>query len=214
VEDGKLAVSGRMDVEFERVCAKREGGFHRGYCVFEEGMARRQHAIGSARFRSEIRAVEILGKAAMRKHRRDAFRTARQQRGVVEPDATRSDKNCNERDRPFAHDVIPIDRPVASCPTIGLFDGMGQCRDREEAGKQRETADYGPPKKFRGGRRQRRNHYGCNLPNALVLAMRYVIVISAVTFFLIWDAIYNHGQYLDRTVREVTRAVQYVTSLV
>lgn len=44
--------------------------------------------------------------------------------------------------------------------------------------------------------------------------MRYVIVIAAVTFFLIWDGLYNQGRYLDRTVREITRVVNYVTSLV
>ncbi|WP_352681308.1 hypothetical protein [Mesorhizobium sp. M0184] len=44
--------------------------------------------------------------------------------------------------------------------------------------------------------------------------MRYVIIITAVTFFLIWDGIYNQGRYLDRTIREVTRVVHYVTSMV
>ncbi|MER9253441.1 hypothetical protein NKI59_16775 [Mesorhizobium sp. M0598] len=68
--------------------------------------------------------------------------------------------------------------------------------------------------KIRGGSQQGRNHYGCNHPYALVLAMRYVIIITAVTFFLIWDGIYNQGRYLDRTIREVTRVVHYVTSMV
>ncbi|MCT2578503.1 MULTISPECIES: hypothetical protein [unclassified Mesorhizobium] len=41
--------------------------------------------------------------------------------------------------------------------------------------------------------------------------MRYVIVIVAITFFLIWDGLYNQGQYLDATVREMSRIVRYVT---
>lgn len=41
--------------------------------------------------------------------------------------------------------------------------------------------------------------------------MRYVIVISAIAFFLIWDGLYNQGRYLDTAVRDVTRVVQYVT---
>jgi hypothetical protein len=44
--------------------------------------------------------------------------------------------------------------------------------------------------------------------------MRYVIVICTVTFFLIWDGLYNQGRYLDTTVREITRIVRYITSLV
>lgn len=64
------------------------------------------------------------------------------------------------------------------------------------------------------GPQQRWNRYGCSRPYALVLVMRYVIVITTVTFFLIWDGIYNQGRYLDRTVREVTRIVHYVTSMV
>lgn len=43
--------------------------------------------------------------------------------------------------------------------------------------------------------------------------MRYVIVICAVTFFLIWDGIYNQGSYLDTTVREINRIVRYITSM-
>jgi len=46
---------------------------------------------------------------------------------------------------------------------------------------------------------------------AIVLAMRYVIVIAAITFFLLWDGLYNHGHYLDVTVREMSRIVRYVT---
>ena len=41
--------------------------------------------------------------------------------------------------------------------------------------------------------------------------MRYVIVIMAIVFFLIWDGLYNQGRYLDTTVREVSRVVRYVT---
>jgi hypothetical protein len=41
--------------------------------------------------------------------------------------------------------------------------------------------------------------------------MRYVIVICAITFFLIWDGLYNQGRYLDTTVREMSRIVRYVT---
>jgi hypothetical protein len=55
------------------------------------------------------------------------------------------------------------------------------------------------------------NRYGYGRPHAIVLAMRYVIVIAAITFFLIWDGLYNQGRYLDTTVREVKRVVRYVT---
>ena len=41
--------------------------------------------------------------------------------------------------------------------------------------------------------------------------MRYVIVIAAITFFLIWDGLYNQGRYLDISVRELSHAVRYVT---
>jgi hypothetical protein len=41
-------------------------------------------------------------------------------------------------------------------------------------------------------------------------AMRYVIGICIVTGFLIWDAAYNEGRFLDTGVREVRR----ITSLV
>jgi len=44
--------------------------------------------------------------------------------------------------------------------------------------------------------------------------MRYVIVIVAITFFLIWDGLYNQGRYLDTTVREMSRIVRYVTGVV
>ncbi|MEO5756599.1 MAG: hypothetical protein ABIQ51_07055 [Mesorhizobium sp.] len=41
--------------------------------------------------------------------------------------------------------------------------------------------------------------------------MRYVIVISIVAFFLIWDGLYNQGRYLDMAVRQMAHAVHYVT---
>ena len=47
--------------------------------------------------------------------------------------------------------------------------------------------------------------------HTIVLAMRYVIVIAAIAFFLIWDGLYNHGYYLDQTVRETSRIVRSIT---
>ena len=41
--------------------------------------------------------------------------------------------------------------------------------------------------------------------------MRYVIVIAAIAFFLIWDGLYNQGRYLDISVRELNHVVRYVT---
>jgi hypothetical protein len=41
--------------------------------------------------------------------------------------------------------------------------------------------------------------------------MRYVVVIAAIAFFLIWDGLYNQGRYLDISVREFSHAVRYVT---
>jgi hypothetical protein len=41
--------------------------------------------------------------------------------------------------------------------------------------------------------------------------MRYVIAISAVTFFLIWDGLYNEGRYLDYTIKQVSHLVHAVT---
>lgn len=46
---------------------------------------------------------------------------------------------------------------------------------------------------------------------ALALAMRYVIVILTITFFLIWDGLYNQGRYLDIAIRDLTHVVRYVT---
>ncbi|MGX8007635.1 hypothetical protein ACVDG8_000795 [Mesorhizobium sp. ORM8.1] len=50
--------------------------------------------------------------------------------------------------------------------------------------------------------------------HTIVLAMRYVIVIAAIAFFLIWDGLYNHGYYLDQTVRQMSRIVRTVTGAV
>ncbi|WP_281406641.1 hypothetical protein [Mesorhizobium sp. B2-3-5] len=41
--------------------------------------------------------------------------------------------------------------------------------------------------------------------------MRYVIVIAAIAFFLIWDGLYNQGRYLHITVREISHVARYVT---
>jgi hypothetical protein len=52
---------------------------------------------------------------------------------------------------------------------------------------------------------------GSGRSHAVVFAMRYVIVIVAIAFFLIWDGVYNHGHYLDVAVKEASRIVRYVT---
>ncbi|WP_263495447.1 MULTISPECIES: hypothetical protein [unclassified Mesorhizobium] len=41
--------------------------------------------------------------------------------------------------------------------------------------------------------------------------MRYVIVIAAIAFFLIWDGMYREGRYLDATVRGVSHVVRSIT---
>ena len=41
--------------------------------------------------------------------------------------------------------------------------------------------------------------------------MRYVIVIMTITFFLIWDGMYNSGKALNSTVREAHRIVRMIT---
>jgi hypothetical protein len=43
--------------------------------------------------------------------------------------------------------------------------------------------------------------------------MRYVIVICAITFFLIWDGLYHQGQYLHTAVRVMSRVVRYITGM-
>jgi hypothetical protein len=40
--------------------------------------------------------------------------------------------------------------------------------------------------------------------------MRYVIVIAAIAFFVIWDGLYNEGRYLDYSVREMKTVVDYI----
>ncbi|MGP2492273.1 hypothetical protein ACTDI4_11675 [Mesorhizobium sp. PUT5] len=42
------------------------------------------------------------------------------------------------------------------------------------------------------------------------MAMRYVIVIVAFAFFLIWDGLYNQGRYMDAGVKGLKQAVTYV----
>ena len=72
-----------------------------------------------------------------------------------------------------------------------------------------KAADSRP--EFAGERDPRRNRYGYEPPHTLVSAMRYVIVIMAIAFLLIWDGLYNGGRYLDSSVREMSRVVRYVT---
>jgi hypothetical protein len=59
-----------------------------------------------------------------------------------------------------------------------------------------------------------KNAYGRRIARAIDLAMRYVIVIAAIAFLLIWDGMYNQGRYLDTTVRELSRIVRYATGKV
>lgn len=40
--------------------------------------------------------------------------------------------------------------------------------------------------------------------------MRYVIVIVVIAFAIIWDGLYNKGEYLDYSVRELKAVVRYV----
>ena len=41
--------------------------------------------------------------------------------------------------------------------------------------------------------------------------MRYVILFAAIGFFLAWDIVYNHGQYIDHGFRAMANMVRYVT---
>lgn len=41
--------------------------------------------------------------------------------------------------------------------------------------------------------------------------MRYVIGIMCCTLFLVWDVLYNQGNAIETTVREVHRVVRMVT---
>ncbi len=40
--------------------------------------------------------------------------------------------------------------------------------------------------------------------------MRYVIVIVAIAFFIIWDGLYNQGVYLDRFFRLLVSVMRSV----
>lgn len=42
--------------------------------------------------------------------------------------------------------------------------------------------------------------------------MRYVIVIASVTFFFLWDTLYNNGNAIGSTVKEVKRVVRLITN--
>ena len=42
-------------------------------------------------------------------------------------------------------------------------------------------------------------------------AMRYVIVIAAVAFFLAWDLVYNQSVYINAGMRTLTHLVRAVT---
>ena len=48
--------------------------------------------------------------------------------------------------------------------------------------------------------------FGDRLEEALV---RYVIVITAMAFFVIWDGLYNHSEYLERFVSMLNHAVRW-----
>ncbi|HEY4191260.1 MAG TPA: hypothetical protein VGM46_01315 [Mesorhizobium sp.] len=41
--------------------------------------------------------------------------------------------------------------------------------------------------------------------------MRYVIIIAAIAFFIIWDGLFNEGRYLDHSVREVKTVMRDIT---
>jgi hypothetical protein len=41
--------------------------------------------------------------------------------------------------------------------------------------------------------------------------MRYVIVFAAIGFSLLWDVVYNQGQYIDQGIRILSHAVRYIT---
>ena len=40
--------------------------------------------------------------------------------------------------------------------------------------------------------------------------MRYVVVIVAVAFFIIWDGLYNRGMYLDQFFRMLVQLMRSV----
>ena len=39
--------------------------------------------------------------------------------------------------------------------------------------------------------------------------MRYVIVIVAIAFLIIWDGLYNHSHYTEQGVRMLTHAFRW-----
>jgi hypothetical protein len=100
-----------------------------------------------------------------------------------------------------------IDAEFHAVAGQSVFRAYGSRLQNSEATKQ-------DLEKIWGGRLQCRNGYGRADAPTLALAMRYVIVICAITFFLIWDGLYNQGRYLDSTVRELSRVVRYVTGKV
>ena len=40
--------------------------------------------------------------------------------------------------------------------------------------------------------------------------MRYVIVIVSIAFFIVWDGLYNRGEYVEQGVRMLTHAFRWV----
>jgi len=40
--------------------------------------------------------------------------------------------------------------------------------------------------------------------------MRYVVVIVAIAFFVIWDGLYNKGIYLDEFIKMIVQLLQMV----
>lgn len=40
--------------------------------------------------------------------------------------------------------------------------------------------------------------------------MRYVIVIVAIAFFIIWDGLYNQGVYLDQFIKMIVQLLSMV----
>ena len=85
MEDGELAVGGRVNVEFDDVGAGGEGGAHRGQGVFDEGMLGRKNPRRGAGRRRQARRGIGLGQPAMREQ--GAFRLRRNpERAVAERD--------------------------------------------------------------------------------------------------------------------------------
>jgi hypothetical protein len=40
--------------------------------------------------------------------------------------------------------------------------------------------------------------------------MRYVVVITAIAFFVIWDGLYNQGIYLDRFIQSLSYGLRWI----